>query len=104
MRGAFVIALAGTLMAADSKTPAFLSTYCTGCHGATAQMADRRFDQLRFPPPDADTVILLQDILDKVNVGAMPPRAAKQPPAAEKQRFIESLTRMVAESDRCARQ
>ncbi|MEO7653732.1 MAG: DUF1592 domain-containing protein, partial [Bryobacteraceae bacterium] len=63
-----------------------------------AQMADRRFDQLRLPPSDADTLILLQDILDKMNTGAMPPRAAKQPSTAEKRRFIESLTRMVADS------
>ncbi|MDQ6700772.1 MAG: DUF1592 domain-containing protein, partial [Acidobacteriota bacterium] len=85
-------------LAADANPPAFLSTYCAGCHGPTVQMADRRFDRLRLPPPDEDTSVLLQDILDKMNTGAMPPRTAKQPPSAEKQRFIESLTRMVAES------
>ena len=76
-----VFALALAVSAADST--AFLATYCNACHGPTAQMADRRFDQLRLPPADADTLILLQDILDKMNTGTMPPRAAKQPPAAE---------------------
>src|SRR5262245_43902581 len=94
MRLAFAIAFAGTLMAADSRAPAFFTTYCTSCHGAKVQLANRRFDQMRLPP--ADTLILLQDALDKRNVGAMPPREAKQPPPAEKQRFIDNLTRLVA--------
>src|SRR6266542_1805449 len=98
MRTVFAIALAGALLAADSKDPAFLSTYCIGCHGPTAQMADRRFDRLKLPPADVDTLILVQEIIDKITLGAMPPRAAKQPPAAEKQRFIDSLTRIAAES------
>ncbi len=98
MRAVFALAFAGTLIAADSKTSAFLSTYCTSCHGPAVQMADRRFDGLRLPPPDEDTRILLQDILDKMNIGAMPPRGAKQPTVAEKQRFIESLTRAASES------
>ena len=84
MRLVLALVLGGALMAGDAKAPAFLSTYCISCHGPTAQMADRRFDQLHLPPADADTVILLQDILDKMNTGAMPPRAAKQPPAAER--------------------
>src|SRR5438045_5474560 len=93
------VALAGSLMAGDAKESAFLSTYCITCHGPKSQMADRRFDQIRLPPADADTVIALQDILDKMNAGAMPPRAAKQPPTAERQQFVDSLTSMIAESE-----
>jgi len=99
MRLAFALALAGSLAAGESPAPAFLSTYCTACHGFSAQMANRRFDQLKLPPADADTVILLRDIIDKMNLGTMPPRAARQPPAGARQRFIDSLTRMVAEAD-----
>lgn len=91
--------ISGALFAADSKTPAFLASYCTGCHGGAVQMADRRFDRLKLPPPDFDSVLLLQDILDRLNLGTMPPRTAKQPPAAEKMRFIESVTRVVAEAN-----
>src|SRR6478609_7464675 len=97
MRLAWALALAGALLAdskkpADAKTPDFLSAYCVSCHGPSAQMANRRFDQLHLPPADAETSVLVQKIVDKLNVGAMPPAGAKQPPAAEKQRFVESLT------------
>ena len=97
MRFAAVIVFAGTLMAADSKPPVFLSTYCTGCHGPVTQMANRRFDQLRLPPPDAATIAVVRQIVDKLQSGAMPPHAAKQPPAVEKQQFVASLTAMIAD-------
>src|SRR5438552_12001574 len=96
--GAAILALAGALMAAESKDASFLSSYCVGCHGPVVHMADRRFDHLKLPPADADSLILVQEILDKLNLGAMPPPSAKQPPAAEKRRIIESLTHMAAES------
>src|SRR5690348_1647389 len=77
MRLAWALALAGALMAAgpvDPKPPDFFSSYCVGCHGPAVQMANRRFDQLRLPPADAETQVLLRSILDKLNAGAMPPR------------------------------
>lgn len=76
---------------------AFTAQYCTECHGAQTQMAQRRFDQLRLPPTDADTVILLQDMVDQLNSSHMPPAKVKQPTAAEKQLAIASLTKWIAE-------
>src|SRR5256885_2246967 len=86
-----IIALASAMFASDPGS--FLSSYCIGCHGPAVQMAERRFDRLKLPPADADTVILLQEIIDKMNLGSMPPRTAKQPPGPEKQRFVDSLTK-----------
>ncbi len=76
---------------------AFVSRYCTACHGPQSQMAQRRFDQLRLPPTDPDTLILLQDMVDQLNLSHMPPAKVKQPTAAEKQSAIAALTQWIAE-------
>src|SRR5581483_921794 len=87
----FGLALAGGLIAADSKTPDFLTEYCVGCHGPAVQMGNRRFDH--FDPHDTP---MLRAIAGKLRGGAMPPAAAKQPTAAEKQRFLASFARAIA--------
>ncbi|MBI3209751.1 MAG: DUF1592 domain-containing protein [Candidatus Solibacter usitatus] len=84
--------------AADDGVPAFLGAYCTNCHGEKMQMAERRFDRVQLPANDVDTIILLQDIVDKMNLGAMPPQAAKQPSGTQRIAFIETLTRAIAEA------
>jgi hypothetical protein len=75
----------------------FLATYCGDCHGAKVQMADRRFDQLRLPVRDADTLLLLQAAVDRLNLGTMPPRGVKQPQPDEKRAAIETITKLVSE-------
>jgi hypothetical protein len=85
------LALAGALVAAESHTPEFLTTYCTGCHGPAVQMGNRRFDHF-----DAHDTATLQAIAGKLKSGAMPPAAAKQPSAAEKQRFLASFANALA--------
>lgn len=94
MRAATLALAVATAAGAQTQ---FLDTYCTSCHGAKVKMADRRFDQLRVPVQDADTLILLQDAVDRLNLGTMPPRGAKQPPEAAKRAAIESLTAIIAD-------
>ena len=74
----------------------FLGTYCIQCHGAEKQKGDRRFDQLNLPVSKVDTVILLQDIVDQLNQGTMPPKKAKQPRAPELRTAIADLTQTIA--------
>ena len=82
----------------EGAIKSFLSTYCTECHGAEKQKGDRRFDQLSFPPDKADTLFELQDILDQLNLGEMPPEKAKRHPEAKEVReAVERLTQIVAE-------
>ena len=80
--------LASTLLAFTSGSlPAveppvvkrFLSAYCIDCHNAEEQNGERRFDDLVLPVKDADGLMILKDILDQVNLGAMPPEDAEQP-------------------------
>ncbi|MBL8179086.1 MAG: DUF1592 domain-containing protein [Bryobacterales bacterium] len=91
------LALAASAAAQDANQfRAFVSQYCESCHGARAQMAQRRFDRLQLPPADPDTLILLQDMVDQLNLSHMPPPKAKQPTATEKQSAIAALTKWVA--------
>jgi hypothetical protein len=93
--------LASTLLAFTSGSlPAveppvvkrFLSAYCIDCHNAEEQNGERRFDDLVLPVKDADGLMILKDILDQVNLGAMPPEDAKQPSSDELKQFIEQAT------------
>ncbi|MBM3786954.1 MAG: DUF1592 domain-containing protein [Acidobacteria bacterium] len=83
-------------LAAASGQDVFFSKYCVQCHGAKVQMANRRFDQLQFPLRDADSLQLLQDTVDRLNLGTMPPRGAAQPAPDEKLAAIESFTKAIA--------
>jgi hypothetical protein len=81
-----------------SEPRAFLDAYCVQCHGAEKQKGERRFDELALPVRDLDGVIAVQDILDQINLGEMPPKKAKQPGGVEREKVVEALTAMVAEA------
>lgn len=74
----------------------FLTAYCNGCHGPSAQMAGRRFDRLQVDPLTPDSYNDAEAILRRVQAGTMPPAKAKQPTAAEKQALTARLAPIVA--------
>ncbi|MEZ0274808.1 MAG: DUF1592 domain-containing protein [Roseimicrobium sp.] len=82
----------------DAPDPGvFLQRYCIECHGAEKQKGDRRFDQLTLPATTVGGVIDLQDIIDQMNLGEMPPKNARQPEDAERGALIATLnTEVVA--------
>ena len=84
----------GPAFATDPHT--FLKDYCIDCHGAEKQKGERRFDQLILPAQNTENVIDLQDIIDQLNLGDMPPKKSKQPTAAERSAIVASLTQAVA--------
>jgi hypothetical protein len=90
-------AAAGTF---DHEVKSLLGTYCVACHGPAKQKGDRRFDRLDGDIRDDDALADLQDILDQLNLGEMPPKDARQPSPAERQRAVAWLTGRIAESER----
>ncbi len=74
----------------------FLAAYCTKCHGAEQQKGERRFDELTGDIPDDNALVDVQDILDQLNLGQMPPEEARQPSNDERQRVTEWLTQRIA--------
>jgi len=81
----------------------FLKSYCLRCHGPQVQKADRRFDGLTSTALNADAAELLQEILDQLNLAAMPPEDEKQPSADELKRVVARLTTVLAEAREVAR-
>ncbi len=97
-----LLMVSGSLAMADDQKEAvlrpFLKSYCIGCHGPHSQKADRRFDELSFTSMPAEDAESLQDILDQLNLAAMPPDDAKQPPEAEVKRVVDLLTTVLAKA------
>jgi len=74
----------------------FLKSYCVRCHGPEEQNAERRFDALAAEIEDSNALVDFQDILDQLNLGAMPPEDEKQPSDDERRAVVEWLTGRIA--------
>lgn len=75
----------------------FVTTYCVSCHGSELQEADRRFDQLSGRSLDADQHEAWSEILDRLNLGDMPPEdAPDQPTDAQRLEHVERLMRILS--------
>ncbi len=84
--------------ATDKTIRTFFGTYCNGCHGPEKQKGDRRLDQLALPVAHADTLVELQDIIDQLNLGEMPPsKAERHPNGPEVREIVARLTQLVAD-------
>lgn len=81
-----------------SELRPYLENYCISCHGEKKQKGDRRWDTLSLPIEDTTTLLHIQEILDIINLGEMPPiEEDKQPSASENKRIIELLTATLEE-------
>ena len=76
---------------------AFLARYCVSCHGPDDQNGERRFDTLSGVIDSDNTLVDLQDILDQLNLGEMPPADELQPSIKERRIIIEALTKSIRE-------
>ncbi len=83
---------AGTNLPFDQVVAPFLATYCQACHGPDDQSGDRRFDRLPASIDRDDVLVDYQDIVDQLNLGAMPPDDAKQPSNRQRQQVIDWIT------------
>ena len=66
--------VASCLTAAPSIQP-FLDTYCIQCHGPETKMADRTFESLGDDLASPDTRQQWREIVGRLNLSTMPPRA-----------------------------
>lgn len=75
-----------------------LGRYCVECHGAEKQKGERRFDQLALPIGDGDSAILVQDMIDQLVLGDMPPKKAAAKLAEEDRlALVERMKALVGE-------
>ena len=77
----------------SAVTPeAFLQKHCIRCHGEKKQKGNQRFDVLEFPISSQLDAIHVQDIIDQLNLGEMPPEDEKQPSEDVRKAIIAELT------------
>jgi len=79
----------------------YFKQYCHRCHGATIQKGERRLDQfLANLSTNDDAVSLLEEALDAINRGDMPPakKGVTQPPDDETRQVIRWITDYLREA------
>ena len=86
----------------DDGVHQFINNYCIRCHGIDEEKGDRTFHELSYRENEKrlinlenpDKVNLLQDILDQLNLGEMPPRKKNvdHPSESEIQKVTHGVT------------
>lgn len=67
----------------DHAVTAFLTKHCLRCHGADLQSADLRVDNLSMKLRLGEDATAWQEVVDRLNLGEMPPPDEPQPTAEE---------------------
>lgn len=88
----------GRSLRAAEAAPAkqFLTSYCVTCHTTDDPSGEREFETLDFAEADLETQLRLQEIIDQVTLGTMPPEDAEQPSEKERLAALDRLTEMLA--------
>jgi hypothetical protein len=81
----------------------FLTTHCVRCHGPDKQQGERRFDRITVDFTNKTNGQQLQEILDQINLGEMPPEDERQPSADEVKRVVRVLTEILSDAREAAR-
>lgn len=76
---------------------AFLRNYCVDCHTVDDPSGEREFETLDLGKDHLDTQLKLQEIIDQLTLGAMPPEDADQPDTKDKLSTITHLTEMLSD-------
>jgi hypothetical protein len=73
-----------------------LAKYCLSCHGEKKQSGDVAFDKFTDAKSAADSIELWERAVENVKGGVMPPKGRPQPTAAESERLVKELERLIA--------
>ncbi len=93
-----VVVLLAAPAAAQSRDAArlFLGKYCLDCHSKADPSGEREFESLDLAGDQPETQLRLQEIIDQLNLGAMPPAKEIQPASDERLAAVEQLTAILA--------
>jgi hypothetical protein len=75
----------------------FLSTYCIDCYTGENPSGQREFATMDLTKDNWDTQWKLQEIIDQLNLGAMPPEDAEQPTETLRLDSIHFFTQLLNE-------
>lgn len=71
----------------------FVQRYCMDCHDADTEKGDRNFEPFLKIPNAVGQHVALEEILEQLNLGEMPPKKKKQPADAERRKVVAEITR-----------
>ena len=87
----------GSALHADGPPRLLLRTYCLECHGPENTKGNIRLDQFS-PPYDNNQFALLEEMLDVLIYGEMPPEKNLQPSSKERDALIAWTRSAIAEA------
>ena len=110
MRRTLAIALASIGFAAnaaelDPAVAKFVQRYCLDCHDAETEKGDRDFEPFLKSPSAISQHVALEEILEQLNLGEMPPkkRNVPQPSNAERRQIVTDVTRYLTAAEASAK-
>jgi hypothetical protein len=80
---------------AQSDAKLFLKNYCMDCHSVADPSGEREFETLDLGKDHFDTQLQLQEIIDQMTLGAMPPEDGVQPSTKDRLNAIRELTQLL---------
>ncbi|MEC8162273.1 MAG: DUF1587 domain-containing protein, partial [Planctomycetota bacterium] len=80
---------------ASDKGTFFLKQFCIDCHSADDAAGERDFSSLDLEQYNLQTQIRLQEVIDQLTLGTMPPEDAEQPPKQQRLEVIGELTEIL---------
>lgn len=79
------------------KSRVFLEKYCIDCHSVDDPNGEREFETLDLGTNHFDTQLRLQEIIDQMTLGAMPPEDGDQPSTQDRLSAITQLTQRLSD-------
>ncbi len=81
----------------SQKAQRFIRSFCTDCHSTADRQGDREFESLDLNDSGWDTQLKLQELIDQITLGAMPPPEATQPNTDQRLEALQELTQVLGE-------
>ena len=76
--------------------PAFVDEFCMDCHNNEEEKGDRNFEPFMADPQSPDNHLALEEILEQLNLGEMPPpKKRKQPSSDERRAVVQAITKFM---------
>lgn len=79
----------------NPSVPKFVSKFCMDCHDAETEKGDRNFEPFLKQPGSSKHHRALEEILEQLNLGEMPPKKKRvsQPADSERRAVVAEITR-----------
>ena len=98
---AFVVSIHAASLA--PSVTQFVQGYCMDCHDADTEKGDRNFEPFLKTPSAVSQHVTLEEILEQLNLGEMPPKKKRQPTDEERRKVVAEITRYLVAAEASAK-